>query len=61
MAEFVYFTIAYGDTTDPETIAKKMAGQLKFRSWRVRQVRDEIDEGLLSTKWCLEGWGNESR
>ena len=56
MAEYVYFTIAFGDTADPKDIAKEIAEQLKFSTWMVRQVRDEMDEGMLSTKWCIEGW-----
>lgn len=58
MAEYVYFTIAIGDTADPKDIAKEIAEQLKFSAWMVRQVRDEMDEGILSTKWCVEGWEN---
>ena len=56
MAECIYFTIPFGDTTDPTIIAAGIASELNFQSWMVRQVRDEVDEGLVSTKWWLEGW-----
>tara|TARA_A100001515_G_scaffold121093_1_gene104218 strand:+ start:243 stop:452 length:210 start_codon:yes stop_codon:yes gene_type:complete len=61
MAEYIYFTVAFGDTTNPKDIAKKIAGQLNFGSWMLRQVRDEMDEGILSTKWCIEGWESKMK
>lgn len=56
MSEHIYFTIPFGDTSDPVKIGEKIAKDLGFSTWMVRIVRDEIDEGLISTKWSLEGW-----
>ena len=61
MGEMIHFTIAYGDTSDPSKKAEKLARDLEFSSWMLRQIRDEVDDGLLSTKWRLEGWQNENR
>lgn len=56
MGEMIHFTIAYGDTSDPSKKAEKLAKDLGFSSWLLRQIRDEVDDGLISTKWMLEGW-----
>lgn len=61
MGEMICFTVAYGDTSDPLKKAEKMAKDLNFSSWQLKQVGDEVDEGLISTKWRLEGWQNEDR
>lgn len=61
MGEMICFTIAYGDTSDPHKKAKRMAQDLNFSSWVLKQLGDELDEGLVSTKWRLEGWQNENR
>ena len=57
----IHFTIAYGDTSDPSKKADRLARELGFSSWMLKQVRDEVDDGLISTKWRLEGWQNETR
>ncbi|MBC8410907.1 MAG: hypothetical protein H8E12_19655 [Rhodobacteraceae bacterium] len=61
MGEIIHFTIAYGDTTSPESYAKKLIEELNFSSWTFSIIRDEVDDGLISTKWMLEGWQSESR
>jgi len=61
MGEMICFNVAYGDTSDPRKKAEKMANELDFSSWVLTQVCDEVDDGLISTKWRLEGWQNESR
>ena len=61
MGEMIHFTIAYGDTSDPSKKADRLARELGFSSWMLKQVRDEVDDGLISTKWRLEGWQNETR
>ena len=61
MGEMIYFTIAYGDTSDASKKAEKLAHELGFSAWMLKQIRDEVDDGLVSTKWRLEGWQNESR
>lgn len=59
MGEIIHFTIAYGDTTSPESHAKQLIKELNFSSWMLKMIRDEIDDGIISTKWCLEGWQSE--
>jgi hypothetical protein len=61
VGEIIHFTIAYGDTTSPESHAKKLIEELNFSSWMLKMIRDEVDDGIISTKWRLEGWQNESR
>ena len=61
MGEMIHFTIAYGDTSDPSKKAERLARELGFSSWVLKQIRDEVDDGLISTKWRLEGWQRESR
>jgi hypothetical protein len=61
MGEMIHFTIAYGDTSDPSKKAKKLAEELGFSSWMLKQIRDEVDEGLISTKWRLEGWQKQKK
>ena len=61
MGEMIYFTIAHGDTSDPSKNAERLARDLGFSSWMLRKIRDEVDDGLISTKWRLEGWHSEDR
>ena len=56
MAECIHFNLPYGDTSNPQDIAKSIAKDLAFSEWRVLIVGDVVDEKILSTKWCVEGW-----
>lgn len=59
MGEMVHFYIAFGDTTDPNVIAAEIAKELSFSQWLLRWIRDESDEGQLSSTWQLEGWQDD--
>ena len=59
MTEMIHFTIAYGDTSDPLNFAKELAREHEFSEWLLRKVRDVCDDGIVSTKWRLEGWKND--
>jgi capsule polysaccharide modification protein KpsS len=58
--EQISFVIPFGDTTDPNEIAKKIAQELQFRTWMVRQSETNADdEGIAAITFVLMGWTTE--
>ena len=58
--EQIFFTIPFGDTTDPKTVAEGMARELQFSSWMYRKTDSYYsEEGLAATKFVLMGWMKE--
>ena len=55
--EQICFSIPYGDTTDPNVIAKRLAEELQFKSWMVRRKDDPIHvDRTACTVFLLSGW-----
>jgi len=55
--EQICFSIPYGDTTDPNVIAKQLAEELQFKSWMVRKKDDPIHvDRTACTVFLLSGW-----
>lgn len=55
--EQISFVIPFGDTSDPNKIAEKMAKELQFRSWFVRkEEKNNDDDGVAATTFTLMGW-----
>jgi hypothetical protein len=55
--EYISFTIPFGDTSDPNKIAEKIAKELQFRSWFVKQEeKNNDDDGVAATTFTLMGW-----
>jgi hypothetical protein len=54
--EQISFVIPFGDTSDPNKIAEKIAKELQFRSWF---VREEEKDGVAATTFTLSGWTTE--
>ena len=55
--EQISFVIPFGDTSDPNKIAEKIAKDLQFRSWFVREEeKNNDDEGIAATTFTLMGW-----
>lgn len=58
--ETINFTIPFGDTADPQKIAKEIAESLQFCDWMVRKTDDAAeDEGIAAVKFTLMGWTTE--
>ena len=57
MTEQISFMIPFGDTSDPNKIAEKIAKELQFRSWFVREEeKNNDDDGVAATTFTLMGW-----
>ena len=55
--EYISFVIPFGDTSDPNKIAEKIAKELQFRSWFVRkEEKNNDDDGVAATTFTLMGW-----
>ena len=49
--------IPFGDTSDPNKIAEKIAKELQFRSWFVgEEQKNNNDDGVAATTFTLMGW-----
>ena len=58
--EYISFVIPFGDTSDPNKIAEKIAKDLQFRSWFLRkEKKNNADEGIAATTFTLSGWTTE--
>jgi hypothetical protein len=57
--EQISFVIPFGDTSDPNKIAEKIAKELQFRSWFVREEEKGDDDGVAATTFTLSGWTTE--
>tara|TARA_Y100000593_G_C4118036_1_gene241231 strand:- start:325 stop:507 length:183 start_codon:yes stop_codon:yes gene_type:complete len=55
--EQISFVIPFGDTTDPQKVAKKLAKELQFCEWMLtKSKKNDADEGIAVTRFILSGW-----
>ena len=55
--EQICFSIPYGDTADPNTIAKQLAEELQFKVWMITKKDDPIlVDPTPCTVFLLSGW-----
>ena len=60
MMEMIYFTIPFGDTSDPQKVAARLAKNLQFCSWRVKVSKPAaVSDGVATTRFILMGWTTE--
>ena len=60
MAEYIHFSITFGDTTDAKKRGKEIAEFHQFSDWCCRRIKPTVnDDGTAATLWRVEGWRNE--
>jgi len=55
--ETISFMIKFGDTADPQKVAKKIAADLMFCDWTLKEKKHAVeDEGIAAVAYTIEGW-----